>query len=217
MAEVREQRRELHSFKEELRGDCLSVKADVKRLKKEQELKWRYEGNKIQHEFNASLLDNLKQALWALDNCKTDYVNEILKEACETLKKRNKHVRIADMSETGWETVRQYELNRVASDSEDESRINRAESQALKRKKSQKSKKSKPTATFPCDHRTFPSGASGQFQTQTVHQQPSFRPFPVSGGTKAMYGACFSCGETGHIWKNCPYARTFTQHEQSKV
>ena len=33
LAEAREQRRELHSFKEELRGDCLSVKADVKRLK----------------------------------------------------------------------------------------------------------------------------------------------------------------------------------------
>ena len=139
LAEVREQRRELHSFKEELRGDCLSVKADVKRLKKEQELKWRYEGNKIQHGFNASLLDNLKQALWPLDNCKTDYVNEILKETCETLKKRNKHVRIADTSEAGWETVRQYELNPVTSDSEDESRINRAESRALKRKKSQKS------------------------------------------------------------------------------
>ena len=42
LAEVREQRRELHSFKEELRGDCLSVKADGKRLKKKQELKWPY-------------------------------------------------------------------------------------------------------------------------------------------------------------------------------
>ena len=79
--------------------------------------------------------DLLTQILWSVDNRRPDYTRELCNEALESIKKRNKSIRIADSSTGGWETVRQYESKPVASDSEDESRIIKAENRAIKRKR----------------------------------------------------------------------------------
>ena len=135
LSEVKGQKQELNSLKEEVRGASVSVSSEVKKLKKEKELKWRFEGHKIQFVFNTELEDGIKQALWAYNNKKGDYLVELLNELLDKIKERNKFIRIADSSEGGWETVRQYENNSLASDSEDESRIRRAEAQAIRKKK----------------------------------------------------------------------------------
>jgi hypothetical protein len=44
---VREQKSELSSLKEEVRGNTASVASEVKKLKTVNEMKWKYEGNKI--------------------------------------------------------------------------------------------------------------------------------------------------------------------------
>jgi hypothetical protein len=41
----------------------------------------------------------------------------------DKIAKRNKLIKIADTSEGGWETVRQYQTNPIASDTDDETRI----------------------------------------------------------------------------------------------
>jgi hypothetical protein len=45
---------------------------------------------------------------------------------------RSKHVRIADSSQEGWETVNEYRVNDIADDSDDEKKIRCAENRALK-------------------------------------------------------------------------------------
>ena len=85
-------------------------------MKTEQEYTWKRTGNKIQFCFNSELQDNIKQSLWALENDKIEYLRELLTETDSKLKQRNKLIKIADSSEGGWETVRQYESNPVASD-----------------------------------------------------------------------------------------------------
>ena len=138
LSEVKGQKQELNSLKEEVIGTSVSVSSKVKKLKKEKELKWRFEEHKIQFVFNTGLEDGLKQALWAYSNKKGDYLAELLNELLDKIKERNKLIRIADSSEGGWETVRQYESNPLASDSEDESRIRRAEAQAIRKSKTKR-------------------------------------------------------------------------------
>ena len=84
--------------------------------------------------FNTELEDGLKQAFWAYNNKKGVYLVELLNELLDKIKERNKLIRFADSSEGGWETVRQYDSNPIASDSKDESRIRRAEAQAIRKK-----------------------------------------------------------------------------------
>lgn len=221
LSEVREQRQEINSLKEEVRGNTVSVRSEVKKVKSEQDLKWRRYGNRIQYEFNAELQENIKQVNWALDNNKLDYARDIVNECCESLKKRNKHIRIADTTEGGWETVRQYEVNPVASDSDDESRINRAESRAVRRKKAlQKTNKRFKSSTSTVSA-SQPSFSDNMFQysvqqprqfLQQQQQQQLFRPSQYNGSFRGSnLGPCFACGESTHFRRNCPYTRSAPQ------
>ena len=71
-------------------------------------------------------------------------MKELLQESDSKLKQRNKLVKIADSSEAWWETVCQYKANPLTSDSEDENKIFKAESHAVrKRKNALKSKAEK--------------------------------------------------------------------------
>ena len=85
-----------------------------------------YQGNKIQFDFNNEVDEVKKQALWAIAHGKLDYTKELLQELCEKLKKRNTFIRTVDSSAGGWDTVRLYEANSIASDSKDESKIYKA-------------------------------------------------------------------------------------------
>ena len=59
----------------------------------------------------------------------------------EIIKHRQKLVMLADSSELGWRVVHEYETNPIASDSEDEKRIFKAEARANRNANAEKSKK----------------------------------------------------------------------------
>ena len=68
LLEVRNQRSEINSLKEEVRGALQSVASEVKKIKSGNDIRWRFEGNRLQFEFNSKVADNLKQTLWGLEN-----------------------------------------------------------------------------------------------------------------------------------------------------
>ena len=112
------------------------MKSHVKKLKSDAQYKWRSEGNKIQFNSNTENMEDLTQALWAIDNTKIDYARDLVIACIERLKQRNKLIKIADTSDGGWDTARQYEANPIASDCDDESKIIRAENVLLGRRSS---------------------------------------------------------------------------------
>ncbi|VDI55330.1 Hypothetical predicted protein [Mytilus galloprovincialis] len=125
----------INSLRDEIHGTNQSMKSQVKKLKSDSQYKWRSEGNKIQFNYNTENLEDLTQAIWAIDNGKVDYARDIVASCTDRLKHRNKLIKIADTSDGGWDTARQYEANPIASDSEDESKIIRAENRAIRKKK----------------------------------------------------------------------------------
>lgn len=146
----------------------------------------------------------------------------------EKLKSRNKHIRIADSSEGGWETVRQYVCNTLASDSDDESRLNRAESRAVRKKKTQQKSKSKSKAsaaygyTDSVNQHLWGGMASAtglfhpRFQTLAVGPRfGSFRGYPIPADQRSIFsiGPCIACGESTHIRRNCPYTKSAAQQQ----
>ena len=169
---------ELDGIKKDVHGSA----SQVKKLKTESQYKWRFEGNKVQFLLNSELLEEIDQVIWAIDNSKFEYAKETVTSVSTKLKKRNKLIKIADSSEGGWETVRQYETNPVASDSDDESKINKAESRAIKKKKNNASKK-----------KSKPAPDTKLIDTQFGNMQRPFRgppswvgdapAFPWSGGS----------------------------------
>ena len=61
------------------------------------------------------------------------YIVFCIFSAKELLRHRQKVIKLADQSEHGWRTVAEYETNPIASDSEDEKRIYRAEARASRK------------------------------------------------------------------------------------
>ena len=109
---------------------------------------------------------------WALEHSKFDYAKDMVQEVADKLKQRKKWIRIADSSDAGWKTVRQYEANPVASDSGDESKIFKAENRAIKKQKlKHKSKASNVSSGFNYTYRQ-------PFISSDKHQQ--CRSLPIS-------------------------------------
>ena len=219
LSELRDQREQVQSLKEELQGSALSVASEVKKLKKGKDVVWKYQGNKIQFDFNNEIDEVGKQALWAIEHGKLDYTKELLQELCEKLRKRNKLIRIADSSAGGWDTVRLYEANPIASDSEDESKIYKAENRALKRKRSNSRGKASTVTSGSRSSDSVsvppskPWGAPGYSQRSSTQSTfPGVQLFRGPYGTPPLFpafglgtGPCFACGEYNHIRRQCPH------------
>jgi hypothetical protein len=60
-------------LRDEIHGTTQSMKSHVKKLKSDEQCKWRSEGNTIQFNSNTENMEDLTQSLWAIDNAKIDY------------------------------------------------------------------------------------------------------------------------------------------------
>lgn len=195
-----------------------SVASEVKKLKAERDITWRREGNKIQFSFNADLLDVVTQTKWAIDNKKEEYASELLLDIEKKLSQRNKLIKLADSSEGGWETVRQYEAHPIASDSDDDTRITRAETRALRKRKRTQDKFKKSTR-FASGNPNPGFGIGAPFGMYAGTPFASFTGNMAGGGPlhgprqrfrppNQPGGSCFSCGAFNHYRRDCPFNRS---------
>ena len=212
LVQIRNQKRELTAiFDTKLEEIQENFGSEVKRIKKEalEAEPWKKQGNKIQFNFNTGVLDNISQAKWGLENNKLDYVKEVLSEAEDNLKQRNKYIRIADTSEGGWETVKQYTINPIASGSEDEKRIFRADARAMRKKKAaQRASKAKKSRSYNDNGSGSSSFYSGAQEQKNRPEMQDGRPFQTNIGRR--WGTCFACGSYDHFRKDCPSTKSAT-------
>lgn len=153
-------------------------------------------GNQAQYDHASKVLEFVKAADDAVRANNTDLASKKLKNAVTEITKRMKHIRIADKSESGWLTVNEYIPDEVASDSDDEKRIRRAENEAQrKRKKAQ-------TIKDNFKKSRYDQPASSSSSTNSSNQKPFFRNRPLK--TFQYEDKCFGCGVTGHWRIHCP-------------
>ena len=157
-------------------------------------------GNEEQHKVNVKAINKMKEASSALtenptDNEHTTLAKQRISEGIEILNHRQKLIKLADQSESGWKTVTEYETHNLADNSEDEKRIMRAETRAARKMKTKK------TPRF----RSIPYETPQRISTvvTTDDSLPVHRP-----------GKCYECGKPGH-WRSDHYTTKRTAEKIS--
>ncbi|VDI24017.1 Hypothetical predicted protein [Mytilus galloprovincialis] len=148
-----------------------------KKLKEEVSLKFKHEGNKIQYKFNEETITELNKVYSFVPRSETK-VSRIIIDLIDKVKGRNKLIHIADTSAGGWATVREYEANVIASDSEDEKKIRQAETRACVPTKD-KSDAQIPTRQL-LDRLPLKTAPNPYYSNQ--YQRQNRRPFELAAG-----------------------------------
>ena len=209
--------KEFADFKHALEQKDLSTNSQIKKLKTEAKASssFQYKGNKLQFEFNSSLLDSINIALDHLHEGDFSGVNKELDNVKVSLNKQNKVIRFADKSPAGWAVVEEYESDELAEDSEDEKKLRSAEKRALSKICLRKqSRSSGQTRRFQqdCDGSRGAGGSSNSSTSQPFRHQPftqqSFRPYR-SSRTPQPSNKCFACKQFGH-WANSPFCPSYS-------
>ena len=154
-------------------------------------------GNEKQYEVNTSIDKKLSRAQKAISAAEQNPGNlSYLKRAFEEvdgarsqLSYRNKLIKLADMSDSGWAVVAEYESHQLASDSEDEKRILKAEARASRKLKQSRNKRS---AIRKFQDFNQPASQSQSFPSDVRSRQGNRRP-----------GVCYNCGKPGHWRQDC--------------
>ena len=170
---------------------------------KESTIEFKDKGKKIQYDFNTEVLGLVKDAIALMHDSRPERAVTKLDVAQKKLKDRNKLIRIADRSDAGWATVNEYQMDEVASDSDDDRKIRAAEARAMRKRKSKMASSTgkKPRSQSPSNRSNQPfrdnfRDQGGNFRDQAGHfREANYRPKEKP--------RCFRCGAQGHWAREC--------------
>ena len=211
-----------NGMKEEL--DKNSLKPAPKKLKTESKsFSFKRKGNRKQHEFNHSIIDNIETIKQNIQQGDIDVAIEQLETTSTELKKRNKLIKIVDRSEAGWDVAEEYENDSVASYPDDSKRIRSADQRAIRKLKL---KKTRYAPTFEYPSTSFSKPQNSQFRnvgfnhgyTPPIHKQQNgyFNGYQTNQRTTTSFRSprstdvCLGCGQQGHWRRWCPNINNHT-------
>ena len=105
---------------------------------------------------------------------------------------------MADATDQGWRVVNEYESNPLASDSDDEKRIYKAEARASRKLKAERTKKARSYRAW----RPYPKSAPVATAASSASGM-NYTPEVAAPNARRLPGVCFTCGKQGH-WKGAP-------------
>jgi hypothetical protein len=193
----------------DLKSDIISEQENLSLKVKEQvNLKFKSEGYKIQFRFNEEIAADLAKLQ---KHCTSSVNNSLVTDICDKLKSRNKLIRIADTSAGGWATVREYEQNEIADNSDDEKRIRQAENRAIKHIKDKGKIHTTPYSRYstPARSETRPNFAkSVAISSLNLNWNllPSLLNFKLT--CSLTFKDKFSCSEIISDFKSCNFQST---------
>ena len=184
-----------------------------KRARREKSYVFKKRGHQAQSEFNDRVADCLERASEEMSRRPADEsglakAKEALDEGLRMIANRQKLIKIADRSEYGWGVVAEYEADDLASGSEDEKRLEKAEKaaerKAFKKRKiaagaSSRSGGARPAKTAMGNLQQLPMG---RFSAGGPSQQPT-QSMRIQARPVQAVGPCFMCGELGHLKRAC--------------
>ncbi|CAC5417626.1 unnamed protein product [Mytilus coruscus] len=161
------------------------------KLEQEVSVKLKYEGNQIQFNFNREIMADLVRLQKRIPDEDAACL-KLVSGAILKVKKR-------------WKTVREYESDDLASDSEDEKRIRSAESRAIRSIKEKKIPH--PYRTVTATVSVPPDPMPNQHNArQNNYQQPPFRT--SRRREPSSHDICYKCNQLGHWRTQCPLFST---------
>ncbi|CAC5405031.1 unnamed protein product [Mytilus coruscus] len=169
------------------------------KIKEEVSIKFKHEGNRIQFKFNEETVNELNKLYKLIPSTEAQSIRVVL-DLLDKVKGCNKLIRIADSSPAGWSTVREYESNDIASDSEDEKKIRQAKRRAMRTMKDKTKGRPAPYSNKP---RLPPAETYANPANNQQFQRQPFRN-SVARREPCQLDMCFFCKQFGHLRKNCP-------------
>ena len=178
---------------------------EIKKLKFSEPRKFKRKSNEDQYKFNLKLAETLDDAKSAAEKLQLDKVKADLDAGEKLLIERQKHILLADKSDSGWLTVEEYKKHDLADNSDDEKRIFSAERRARSTLSSLRKKKiaSFTTSKRPQLARTSVPSSSSNAQPQPAQAIQSLVS-PMYTVRRPNMGTCFACGKPGHWRATCP-------------
>ena len=187
------------SFKRELSEDnASSLELTFKRLKRDS-YAFKKEGNKRQYEHQKKVLESFSEAQAFIISNKLEQATEKIEQGISLAKDRMKIIKLADGSEFDWKTAIEYEQDDLASDSDDEKRIQKSE-RAAERKLKLKRRKyalNLPTSGFqPAFIKKSISGQESAFGSRPYLS--NHLPQPLAAPRFPRAGPCFKISILSH-------------------
>ena len=167
-------------------------------------------GNEIQSAFIDKVTEQVASATARIEGVTAadesgaahlDRAKEDLQEGIKLLSRRQKMIKFADRSDSRWAVVEEYEDDALASNSEDERKMEKAE-RAAERKVAKKRRLK--------ESKTREEAAKKGGLRLSMEPMMAFAPVKPPMAPKPMApkpsGGYFHCGELGHFRRECPKA-----------
>ena len=178
------------SFKRQFIDEIASsLESALKKVKRDPH-RFNKKGHQQQFRHQEDILDKMESAKEALEKSAIDIAKEKMNEGIDLISRRMKIIKIADRSEFGWVTVKEYEADDLASNSDDERRLYRCEKRAeraiLKVKRSKRTRLFVKQNQLPHQRQSAPmTAANSQFRQTDINK---FGPcFKISIGDYACF------------------------------